>query len=171
MIGKQGQASLSIVSQYVGRSFKAIYRVFAFVDGVTEGEDGFLQLEFSGDEWLLLLGYSDGQTFLAKPELWHDPLQGPLDAETATWVKDYGKDELIEVSELDQYKDLIGKPLTHIRGILYQIGAGYALCGVQMIFEDKTLNFVYVADDCLIKETLENPPFSLVDADMLLKET
>lgn len=162
--------TLSVVLQFLNKPLDATYRIFSFVDGITDAEEGFLQLKFTGDEWLLLSGYSDGETFLAKPEKWHDPLEGPLDGETATWVKAYGKDELIDVSGLDQYRGLIGKPLTGIKGILYQIGAWHSLCGVQLVFEDKVLNFVYINDECFVKETLINPPFEIIDIDVILYE-
>jgi hypothetical protein len=169
-IKSQWKQMLSVVLQCLNKPLDAAYRVFPFVNGITDGDEGFLQLKFSGDAWLLLSGYSDGETFLAKPEKWHDPLEGPLDAETEAWVKEYGKDELIDVSSLDQYRGLIGKPLTGIKGILYQIGTEHGLCGVQLVFEGKVLNFVYVNDECFVKETLQNPPYETVDIALILNE-
>jgi hypothetical protein len=167
-IKSEWKRPLSIVLQFSGKSLDTIYRIFPVIDGITNEEEGFLQLKFADDTWLLLAGGSDGETFLAKPERWHDSLEDPLDVEIAAWAKEYGKDELIDVSDLDQYRGLIGKSLTDIKGILYQIGVWHGLCGVQLVFEDKVLNFVYVNDDCFVKETLQNPPFEIVDIDLIL---
>jgi hypothetical protein len=163
---------ISVVLQYLNKPVDAIYRVLNVVNGIPEWEEGFLQLKFADQSWLLLTGDSDGETFLAKPERWHDPSpsEGSLDDGTDVWIKENGDYELIAVSSLDQYRGLIGKPLTGIKGILYQIGAEHGLCGVQLIFEDKVLNFVYVNDECFVKETLQNPPFEIVDTGLILNE-
>src|SRR5688572_16112231 len=135
----QAELSRDVIFSFLNRNVTAVYRVLYVVKGEINWDDGFLQLHFSDDRWLLLRGHSDGETLLAKSEAWVDPFAGDLDAETQAWVKAHGRFELIDMSTLDEYRLIVGKQLTQAKFNVYY----HAMAGVQLVFEDVFLSFVY----------------------------
>lgn len=162
----QEELSRQVVLSFLNHSVTAVYRVLDVVKGETNWADGFLEIHFSDDSWLCLRGFSNGETLLAVTERWVDRLVGDLDAETQAWVNEYGKDELIDTSNLDHYRNIIGRNLSEVNFIIYY----QALAGTQLVFEDVYLNFVYVADECRVMwgKTLDSSSFRIVSNDELL---
>jgi hypothetical protein len=127
----------------VGGEISRLERLRYEVGGVRGPDGGDVQLWF-GDGVVRLGVASEGETLRIGDTPWRDPFAEPLSSENAEYVASHGKWTLVDVSDEEPFRELIGKCVTAVMPLTNRFGR---FIGVQLVAGDSSLNVYVHADE------------------------
>lgn len=105
------------LERLVGKTIRSVRRVFYTFGEIVQRNEGPLQLEFGDGSVILFQSGSNGQDLVVELEQWRDPFAGKLTPENRTYIEQYGKWSLFDVSDEDPYAGLCGNRVLHVQAI------------------------------------------------------
>lgn len=98
----------------VGKTIRAVRRVFYTVKDIVERKEGPLELEFDDGSVILFQSGANGQDLTVRLEPWRDPFAGELSEENRAYVAEYGKWSVFDVSGEHPFADVCGRRVARI---------------------------------------------------------
>jgi hypothetical protein len=138
---------LKPLSEFVGRQINRIRRVFFTVGAETDRRAGPMELTFTPGGTLLLDVGADGEALVVREEPWHDPFESPISTENQAWIAEHGQWTALDVSREPAYERFIGATLRSIHTMRTAAGT---VCGLRLMFDTETIDFVGSADEALV---------------------
>lgn len=127
---------------FIGQRVSKIEQAFYVFNGeITDMQDCIIQFTMDNGFVFHLDGYF-GSLLDVINESWLDPFSGELSPENQEFIKVSGKWTLFDTSDNKSCKTIIGKVFTNYVPIFDRED----LVGVRLIFEDKEISFVIIAD-------------------------
>jgi hypothetical protein len=118
------------IAELIDANVVRIRRSHFTFKGVTENDQGPIELTFDGNKVLLLDTKSDWSIRI-DDQPWFDPFSGELSAENAEFVLSHGKWVARDVSDESSYLNIIGHPLLDASPRYNEVGE---LCAVYLEF-------------------------------------
>jgi hypothetical protein len=104
-----------ILSKYIEVKIARIFRLKYEVNGrIVSGNDGSVEIVFDDGALLRVDSGPSGDTVRLRDDPWSDPFSGQLSRENEEFVRKAGKWTRFDMSDDEQFADLIGRDISDI---------------------------------------------------------
>jgi hypothetical protein len=130
----------------IGARLRKVRRIWFTHRRHIDRSEGPIELTFDSGTALLFSGAGDGQRLVLGTRPWEDPFgdRANLDPETATWIAEHGKWDVVDVSTEQDVALLIGKCLSSVTELRTVDGQ---TCGAELQFNGDIVDVAVIADE------------------------